>query len=75
MDGTEYNPLFSWDAGFRSVRVSYAGIPLGGRISNIKSWVVVQADPDCEVRCVGCLGKKCCGVILTKLFIVRMEER
>ena len=62
MDGTEYNPLFSWNAGVRSVRVCYADVLLSGRIPNVKSWVVVQADPDCEVRCVGGLGKGCCGV-------------
>jgi len=26
---------------------------LGGRIPNVKRWVVFQADPDGEVRCVG----------------------
>ena len=62
MNGTKYNPLFSWDVGVRSVSVSYADILLSGRIPDVKIWVVVQTDPDCEVRCVGGLGKICCGV-------------
>ena len=57
MDGTECNPLFSWDAGVRSVRVCYADVLLSGRIPNVKSWVVVQADPDCEVRVLEVSGK------------------
>jgi len=58
INSPKYNPLFSWDAGIRSVRVYYAGKQLGGRIPNVKSWVVVQADPDGEVLCVGGLERR-----------------
>ena len=53
MDSPNCNSLLSWDAGVRSVWVCYADKSLSGRIENVEGWVVVQADPDGEVRCVG----------------------
>ena len=62
MDSPKCDSLFSWDAGVRSVRVCNADKSLSGRIENVKGWVVVQADPDGEVRCVGGIEKRRCGV-------------
>ena len=62
MDSPNCNSLLSWDAGVRSVWVCYADKSLSGRIENVEGWVVVQADPDGEVRCVGGLERRRCGV-------------
>ena len=37
VDGSQYNPLFAWDAVVRDVRISYADIILGGRIPDVES--------------------------------------
>ena len=62
MDGTKYNPLFSWDTSIRNVRVSYADELLGGRIPDVKDRIIVRENPDCDVRRVGGLSHWCCGV-------------
>ena len=57
MNGTKYYPLFSWDAGIRSVRVSYSDKPLGDMILDVKIRVFFQANTCCEARRVGVIKK------------------
>ena len=72
MDSPNCNSLLSWDSGVRSVWVCNADKSLSGPIENFKGWVVVQADPDGEVRCVGGLERRGhgFGVQISETFLI-----